>query len=277
MKKLFALTVILPVLFSGCTKTTPDSSTPIAVYTLGSAGNCTGAIVSGRFVADTVLTSTNTVTITVDVTVAGPYWISTNTVNGISFNSISTFTSTGPQTVVLTGTGTPVAIDTANFILTALTGLGGSCTFSVATVQGVLPHYYVTCFLNGIYTNFSDSAGATNSSIPGSSGAAGLDIRGLDTVINSTSKIEFGVNSTGGIGAGTYTDTSAVSAYFSYVDSLAQTWTVNSTSQPSFTIVVTGVSTNNVQGTFSGTIKNQQSTGTDSIAVTNGLFSVPVK
>jgi len=61
------------------------------------------------------------------------------------------------------------------------------------------------------------------------------------------------------------------------VDSLAQTWTVSSTSQLSFTIAVTSVSANSVQGTFSGTLKNQQGIGTDSIAVTNGLFSVPVK
>ena len=244
MKNLFSLTVILLVLLYGCTKKTTDSSTPIAVYTLGSGGNCTGAVVSGRFVADTALTSANTVTITVDVTVAGPYWISTNTVNGISFSQISTFTSTGSQTVVLTGTGTPVATDTADFTVTALNGLGGSCTFSVATVQGVPPPYYLTCFLNGVYRNFGDSASATNSDIPGNSGAAGLDIRGLDTVINSTSKIEFGVSNPGSVGAGAYTDTSIIKAYFSYVDSLAQTWSVNSTSQPSFTIVVTDVSAN---------------------------------
>jgi hypothetical protein len=276
MKNVLALTVILPFLFSGCTKTS-YSPTVLAVYTLGSGGNCAGAIVSGRYTADTALTSTNTVAITVDVTVAGPYRISTNTVNGMSFSKISTFTSTGPQTAVLTGTGTPVAIDTADFTVTALTGSGGSCTFSVATVQGVPPHYYLTCFLNGIYRNFGDSVSATNSDIPGNSGIAGLDVRGLDTVINSNSKIEFGVINTGSVGAGTYADTSSSKAYFSYVDSLAQTWTVSSSSQPSFTIVVKNVSANNAQGTFSGTIKNQQGTGTDSISVTNGLFSVPVK
>jgi len=277
MKNLLALIVVIPILFCGCTKEAADNRTAIAVYTIGSGGNCTGAIVSGRFVADTALTSANTVTITVDVSVAGPYWISTNTVNGISFSNIGTFTITGSQTAVLTGTGTPVAIDTADFTVSALTGLGGSCTFSVATVQGTLPDYYLTCFLNGVYRNFSDSASATNSSSPGNSGAAGLDVRGLDSVINSTSKIEFGVSKPGSVGVGTYTDTSATRAYFSYVDSLAEMWTVGTTSLPSFTIVVTGVNANNVQGTFSGTIKNQQGAGLDSIAVTNGLFSVPVK
>ncbi len=276
MKNLFALIFILPVFFCGCTKT-PDSSIVLAEYTLGSGGNCTGATVSGRFVADTALNGANTIAITVDVRVAGAYWINTNTVNGMSFSQIGTFTSTGPQTALLTGTGTPVDTGTVNFTLTALNGLGDSCTFSVATIQGVLPHYYLTCFLNGAYRNFSDSAGATNSNIPGAAGSAGLDVSGLDTTVKSTSKIEFGVGSSASIGTGTYADTSAAYAYFNYVDSLAQTWTVSNSSQPTFTIVVTGVSARSVQGSFSGTIKMLQGAVVDSIAVTNGLFSVPVK
>jgi hypothetical protein len=277
MKNLFTIVVIILTLLYGCTKTTTDTSTPLAVYTIGSGGNCTAATVSGRYVADTALTDANTVTITVDVSVIGPYLITTNTVNGISFSKTSTFTSTGSQAVVLTGTGTPLAVDATNFTVSALTGLGGSCTFSVTAVQGIPPDYYLTCFLDGVFRNFSDSASASNSSLPGNSGAPGLDIRGLDTVINSTSKIEFGVSNAGGVGAGSYTDTSSVAkAYFSYVDSLAQTWTVNSDIQPSFTINVTNVSANYVQGTFNGTIKNQNN-GIDSILVTNGLFSVPVK
>ncbi len=278
MKNLFVLIFIISILFSACSKKTTDSSIVLAEYTLGSGGNCTGTIVSGRFVADTALTATNTVTITVDVTVAGAYWITTNTINGMSFSQISTFTSTGPQTAVLTGTGIPVDTGTVDFEVTPLNGPGGSCTFSVGTVEGIQPQYYLTCFLNGIYRNFGDSAIATNSNIPGSSGLAGLDISGLDTMINSSSKIEFGVNNTASVRAGTYTDTTSSSrAYFDYLDDSVETWSVNISTQPSFTIVVTGASNRNVQGTFSGTIKNQQGTGMDSIIVTNGLFSVPVK
>ena len=277
MKKLFALIVISLIFFSACTKTVTDSSTPLAVYSLGNGSGCTGATVSGRYVADTALTGDNNVTIMVDVGVAGPYWISTNTVNGMTFSQTSTFIDTGRQTVVLTGYGIPVAIDTSTFMLTALNGLGDSCTFSVATVQGVLPNYYLTCFLDGVYRNFGDSASATNSSIPGISGAPGLDISGQDTVINSTSKIDFGVSNPASIAPGTYNDTSIVKAYFNYTDSLAETWSVNTTTQPSFTIVVTNANDKYVQGTFSGMIRNQQGAGLDSIAVTNGSFTVPVK
>ncbi|MEP6948455.1 MAG: hypothetical protein ABI863_04250 [Ginsengibacter sp.] len=277
MKNRFTLAAIILILFFSCKKTTSDSSVPLAEYTLGTGGNCTGAVVSGRFVADTPLTVANTITITVDVTVAGPYWITTNTVNGISFSQISTFTSIGPQTAVLTGTGTPVAVDSVNFTLKPLSGPGDSCTFSVATIKGIPPHYYLTCQLNGVFQNFVDSAGFTNSDIPGNSGVPGLDISGLDTVINSNKKIEFGVGGVGSIGQGIYTDTSSTKAYFSYIDSLGQSWSVNSSSQPSFTIAVTNISASYAQGTFSGTIKDQQGTGIDSITVTNGLFSVPVK
>ncbi len=276
MKNLFALTLILAVFFYSCTKTS-DSTIVLAEYTLGSGGSCTGATVSGRSVVDTALTGLNTVAVTVDVRVAGAYWISTNTVNGISFSQIATFTSTGPQTAILTGTGTPIDTGTVNFTLTALNGLGDSCTFSVTTVQGIPPNYYLTGFFNGIYRNFSDSAGATNGAIPGLSGAAGLDISGLDTVANSTSKIEFGVGSPASIGPGIYADTSAAYAYFNYVDSLAQIWTVSNSGQPTFTIVITGANARSVQGSFSGMIKTLQGTLSDSLAVTNGLFYVPVR
>jgi len=116
-----------------------------------------------------------------------------------------------------------------------------------------------------------------NNRTPRRPGLLQLDIRGLDTVINSTSQIELGVSNPGAIGLGTYADTSIIKAYFNYVDSLADTWSVNTTSQPSFTVVVSATSANYVRGTFSGMIRNQQGTGLDSIAVTNGLFSVPVK
>jgi hypothetical protein len=276
MKTVFLSILTGLLLFSACKKTTQPPIV-LAQYTLGSGGDCTGSIISGRFVADTALTANNTVTITVDVEVAGPYWITTNSANGISFSDIGTFTSTGTQTAVLTGTGTPVDTGVANFTITPLSGPGGSCTFSVTTVEGIPPQYYVTCLLNGVYRNFSDSLLATNSNIPGTSGLTGLDISGRDTIINSVEKVDFGVNGPANIGTGSYADTSSVRAYFSYLDSTGQAWVESASGQPSFTIVVTNVTAGIAQGTFSGTIKNQQGMGTDSLTVTNGLFSVPVK
>ena len=278
MKKLPSLIMMISGLFFGCTKTTDTTTnTPLATYTLGSGGDCTGATIGGRFVADTVVSEANRVTITVDVSAVGAYWITTNKVNGITFSQVGTFNSTGPQTAVLTATGTPLLVDTSVFTITPINGPGGSCTFSVPIVKGVPPHYYLTGFFNGLYRNFGDSSRATNGNIPGTSGLTGLDITGLDTVINSNQKIEIGVNGASTVGIGIYTDTSASRAYLDYVDSLGQTWSANSTGQPSFTITVTSVSATIVQGTFSGFIKNQQGLGNDSIAVSSGLFSVPIK
>jgi len=277
MKSSFLLFTIIGLFFFGCTKISPDPSTILAVYTLGSGGTCTGATVSGRFVADTSLTATNTVAITVNVTVAGPYWITTDSANGMTFSEIGTFAAIGTQTAVLTGTGIPNDTGSVNFTIRPLNGPDGSCTFSIQTVQGIPPSYYMTCLFNGVYRNFVDSAGATNSSIPGSSGLAGLDISGQDTVLNSTNKIDFGVGSAGGVGAGIYTDTTSSRAYFNYVDSLGQTWSESASNQPSFTVSVTSVNATNVTGSFSGIIKDLQGTGNDSIIVTNGVFSVPLK
>lgn len=277
MKNLLPLILLCIVLFYSCEKTTEDAPIVLAEYSLGNGGNCTGAIVSGRFVADTALTDLNTVTINVDVTLPGAYWITTNTVNGITFSNIGTFTATGPQTAVLTATGTPIAIDSSDFTLMAKDGSGGSCTFPLITLQGILPHYYITCLVDGGYRNFSDSAAATNSNLPGSSGMPGLDVSGRDTVMNSNANIEFGISNGGMVSAGTYTDTAIAKAYFKYVDTTGETWSVNSSIEPSFTIVVTGANARNVQGTFHGTIKNQQGFGMDSLIITNGLFSVPVQ
>jgi hypothetical protein len=102
-----------------------------ATFTLGgSPGNCTGfTLGTGTYLVGTALTSTNTVSLTVNVTAAGTYSIATPTVNGISFSKTGTFTSTGSQTITLTGTGTPAAAGANNYTVTAG---GNSCIFSVS-------------------------------------------------------------------------------------------------------------------------------------------------
>lgn len=275
MKISFAITVLIILSLLQCTKTS-DDPVVLAEYTLGSGGACTGAIVSGRFVADTALTVSNSVTITVNVTLAGPYSITTNMVNGISFSQTGTFASTGSQTVILKGTGMPADIDTANFILTPLSGPGGSCTFSIPVVRGVPPAYYLTGIFNGMYRNFSDSAVAINSNTNGNSGLTGLSVSGMDTIINSEEKILLGVAGTDNIPKGIYSDTSNSKAYFNYIDSLGQTWSISNSAQPSFTIEVVNINESYVNGTFSGILKNQQASGTDSIIVAGGIFLLPV-
>ncbi len=88
-----------------------------AIYSFdGSPDACTNFIISGLFIAGIATTVSNTVTMNINVTKPGTYSISTNTANGITFNNAGTFAGTGPQTVTLTATGSPVLAESDAFI-----------------------------------------------------------------------------------------------------------------------------------------------------------------
>lgn len=100
-----------------------------AVYTLGGApGQCTGAIPGGNYVAGLALDPTNTLTIQVNVTVAGYYTIGALTTNGFVFSGSGVFTALGLQNVVLTGTGTPL---NAGATAVTVSNLSNSCSYSI--------------------------------------------------------------------------------------------------------------------------------------------------
>ncbi len=105
--------------------------------TLGaSAGVCTPVTTAGTFTQGVTLTSTNTATVQVTVTAIGTYTITTNTVNGVSFSKTGTFTTTGVQTVILNGLGTPVNSGNQNFVVT----FGSStCNFTINFGAGSPP------------------------------------------------------------------------------------------------------------------------------------------
>lgn len=98
------------------------------VATLGGAGGaCLPITVNGTYTAGTPLDATNTVTVQVNVTTAGAFTITTNTVGGMSFSFNGTL-ALGTQTVNLLGTGTPAGTGAQNFTVT----LGaGTCTFTI--------------------------------------------------------------------------------------------------------------------------------------------------
>ncbi len=103
-----------------------------AVYTLnGAPGSCTGFTQNGTYTVGTALNLTNTMTLNVTVATIGTYSISSTNVNGISFAANGSFSATGPQTVILQGTGTPLAA--GNFNFTATAGIS-NCIFSVVCV-----------------------------------------------------------------------------------------------------------------------------------------------
>jgi hypothetical protein len=100
-----------------------------AVYDLsGAPDTCTGAAVDGSYAVGTELTPSNTATIQVNVTTPGVYSITTTATNGITFTGSGVFSSTGVQSVVLIGHGTPT---TAGSFDIPITVGSSSCSFSI--------------------------------------------------------------------------------------------------------------------------------------------------
>jgi hypothetical protein len=116
---------------NNCTFTVTYVAPSPANFTFpGGPSACTVATVNGSYIVGTALTSTNTISVQVDVQSTGTYTISTSSANGISFTKTGFFSSTGLQNVVLAGSGTPAA-GGANTM--TILGTGG-CTFSVTSV-----------------------------------------------------------------------------------------------------------------------------------------------
>lgn len=110
---------------------------PAATGTLGGGpGACTPSTQAGTYTQGVALTSSNTVQVQVNVTTAGSYTISTNTVNAVSFSASGTFAATGAQNVTLTGTGTPASSGAQNFTVTFGSS---SCTFTITFAPGSVP------------------------------------------------------------------------------------------------------------------------------------------
>lgn len=103
--------------------------------------DCTGATPAGTYTVGTALVpGTNTVQINVNVTTAGAYTISTDTVNGMYFNASGNF-PTAPATVpvILAGNGTPAAAGPWTFTVRFGTS---TCTFQVTVVPAPVIDYF---------------------------------------------------------------------------------------------------------------------------------------
>ena len=107
-----------------------------AVFTIA----CTGATPSGTYVAGTLLTASNTITLNVNVTTVGTWSVTTApAVNNMTFTGTGTFTLTGAQTITLTATGTPTAAGVFTF---TVTGGTGTCTFQCTVTAVAIPDYF---------------------------------------------------------------------------------------------------------------------------------------
>lgn len=122
MKKQFLyLLALVIVIWTGCKKeesfelgNTPAQGSLQSDVT----GDCLPKTVNGIYAVNLALVPTsNTITVTVDVTRTGIYTITTDTVNGYFFRGVGTFTSLGANVVTLRGNGTPFAEGVNNFVV----------------------------------------------------------------------------------------------------------------------------------------------------------------
>ena len=147
-------TFVFPVTGAGstCNFSLTVNPTPASVYTL----DCAGITVNGTYFVGTALGASNTLVVPVNVTSVGTYSISSlPSVNGISFSKTGVFTTTGPQSITIAGTGTPAAAGPFNY---TVTGGAGSCPVSITAVVGTPGTF--TCKINGVFTSFNEDAHA---------------------------------------------------------------------------------------------------------------------
>lgn len=112
-----------------------------ASFTLaGAGGGCTAPAISGDYVIGTLLTSANSVTLTVNVSAIGVYNITTTTKQGMTFSGSGSLTAIGSQTIQLNGTGTPIG--TAGAISFPVTAGATTCNFTINLLTTLPPVDY---------------------------------------------------------------------------------------------------------------------------------------
>jgi hypothetical protein len=100
----------------------------LAKYTFSNlAGVCSGHIITGQYTTGDALAVNNKITLQVNVSRAGQYNITTSSINGMQFSGSGEFTSTGMQTVVLQGSGKPLAKGNFTYNTPGTSG----CTFII--------------------------------------------------------------------------------------------------------------------------------------------------
>ena len=109
---------------------------PFADISIGSGGSCNNSMIMGTYEQGVYLTSSEYVTLEVNVTSQGAYFIATDTINSYSFSASGTFTTTGTVYVNLAGSGLPNSVQTDNFTVIGNGNEEGTCSFNVTVTSG---------------------------------------------------------------------------------------------------------------------------------------------
>lgn len=275
----FTLLILATLFIFSCQKefeidgmTPPPPSGPATFIWEGAPGVCATAIVGGNYAAGTALDSSNRVTIVVNVSTPGTYSVTTDTANGIRFSGSGSFSGTGPQSLVLYGSGTPIAAVAAIFSAGA-----NACSFTINTGAGNPSSDFLRAKLDGVQKEFNDLASAEwnadTLSIGGRVVGTVFEVFAID-IIGTTSLVTGVYQEEGAVPGATVFSEAAYttdSGDIWYVDANAPTPRTNP-----FKVTITNISPTRVEGTFEGGLWNSGG-GTTQLTVTEGAFSLPIQ
>lgn len=161
-KLLVYFTLMLAVIFTtACQKELNFEDIPGSGFAIGtlknSAGSCLPSSVNGSFTKDSVLKATNYVQVTVDISVIGTYFITSDTIAGFYFTGSGTVTTAGNNVINLSGNGTPTSAGVKTFTIKFDTSV---CTIDVTVITTTLSnasYSFTNCagttFGTGVYTS----------------------------------------------------------------------------------------------------------------------------
>lgn len=235
--------------------------------------SCGSAVVGGLYVVSTAMVATDTVLLQVNVTTAGAYNITTNTVNGFSFSGSGVFAATGNQTVKLTGVGTPSAAGNTMFTVT----FGSSnCTFSVTVDPSGTSSDLNWQFIQGGTTYGGTTTGAFEASY---GGLNSISIQGTSISPNSDYSFVLQLSKSGSMSTGTFSSSSLTNTVlFTVINFVAMQTTFSSSSGDGSNLTVNLTTYDPVgkivQGNFSGTAKDASGT---IVNITGGTFKAQIQ
>ena len=251
-------TVTIPIIAGGATCNFGVPTVAGGVYTI----NCAGAMVNGTYQAGIALTGTNTISLPITVTTAGPYSLSAS-INGMTFSNSGNLTL-GTTSIVLNGSGTPTTSTGSPFNLSIGTP---PCLIPITVVAGVTIDWEFT-----IGTVFHKGT-CQEAILTSASGFAQLIIQGDEDNGVGTFGITLN-NMTGSISTGIYSGTSLLSKFatFVYTDGtlawIAGPPPIMGTNLP-VNLTVLDMVNKKVEGTFTGTVLDE---GMNIVPLTGGKF-----
>jgi hypothetical protein len=237
-----------------------------------SLGDCQPILINGTYTENQSLTAANFVNVTVNVSSAGKYKISTDTMNGFWFIDSGFFSSPGTYVVKLLGGGKPILAIQTDFTVSYGPS---SCDFSItpnAASSGSLNSADTAWMFDEGTSHFHghvDSALVKTSSVP-----VYLTIYGKTPSSDTTFYVQLLLSST--TPTGTYS-TSAGTAVFEFKTPAGNTiYDARQTNSTNLVFTVTNFNTTTkvLDAIFSGTVKDASSLNKN---VTSGKLKVQVQ